>query len=70
MDPAIFFPPPKRDSGQHEARALAICQGCEVRRECLNYALEHRIVEGIWGGTTEPQRRRMRVNERRMRDVS
>ena len=36
--------------------ALRICHGCPVRRECLDYAIEYRMVDGIWGGTTGPAR--------------
>ena len=39
--------------------AKAICAECPVRRACLNYALEHRIMHGVWGGESERSRRRM-----------
>lgn len=54
-DPAIFFPGPDDDA----AEALAVCARCPVRQECLEYALEARERYGIWGGTTERQRRRL-----------
>ena len=37
--------------------AIAICQTCPVKVECLAYALEHRMDYGIWGGKTERERR-------------
>jgi WhiB family redox-sensing transcriptional regulator len=39
--------------------AKAICARCPVAAECLDYAVEHRIKEGIWGGHDERQRRRL-----------
>jgi WhiB family redox-sensing transcriptional regulator len=40
--------------------AKAICAGCVVREECLEYALVHGIKFGTWGGTSERERRSMR----------
>lgn len=40
-------------------RALEICAGCEVREACLDQAMAHREIFGVWGGTTETERRRM-----------
>jgi hypothetical protein len=37
-----------------------VCQGCPVRDACPQYAFETRQTDGIWGGTTERQRRRLR----------
>ena len=42
------------------ARAIAICEGCSVRKECLQTALADRRLMGVWGGTTEAQRARIR----------
>ena len=55
MDTGYFFP---EDTGrQHSAiLALRICRGCEVREECLTWAMEKPEIHGIWGGTS-PQRR-------------
>jgi WhiB family redox-sensing transcriptional regulator len=50
-----FFPGP-----DDEALAVkAICAQCLVVDECLRYALLNRIVDGVWGKTTEKERRRM-----------
>ena len=42
---------------QREAKATAICAGCPVKAECLEYALDAREVYGVWGGMTEDERR-------------
>lgn len=55
-DKSIFFPA----SGERIKDAVAICAGCSVRTECLEYALENRIKHGIWGGASERKRRRIR----------
>jgi WhiB family transcriptional regulator, redox-sensing transcriptional regulator len=39
------------------AAAKAICQSCPVRAECLDYAMQTAQDHGIWGGTTEEERR-------------
>lgn len=54
-DAFIFFPGPDGDT----SAALRICSTCPVREECLAYALEARERYGIWGGTTERERRRL-----------
>ena len=58
---AIFFPPAqferKEEKEAREARAKAICATCPVQPECLDFALKTRQEFGIWGGTTEDERR-------------
>jgi WhiB family redox-sensing transcriptional regulator len=44
---------PRRE--QH--RAKQVCQSCPVRTECLAEALDNQIEWGVWGGTTERERR-------------
>lgn len=56
-DPDVFFPPPGNSEQAQEARV--ICRRCPVRGDCLEYALEHRIGQGIWGGKTARERRRI-----------
>ena len=53
--PGIFFP----SDGVGVEIAKQICAGCRVTDPCLNYALEHRIDHGVWGGCSERQRRRI-----------
>ena len=55
---------PEEYSGAAAARAIAICQACPVRVECLEFAIKTRQSEGVWGGTTPYKRRRI-VQERR-----
>jgi WhiB family redox-sensing transcriptional regulator len=43
--------------GAAQNRAKVVCTACPVRTECLAYALDHRIEHGVWGGTTERERR-------------
>jgi WhiB family transcriptional regulator, redox-sensing transcriptional regulator len=55
-DPEAFFP----EKGGSTREAKKICGGCEVRPECLEYALAHDERFGIWGGLSERERRRIR----------
>jgi WhiB family redox-sensing transcriptional regulator len=55
-DPEAFFP----EKGGSTREAKRICTGCEVKDECLEYALEHDERFGIWGGMSERERRRLR----------
>ena len=52
--PATFFP----SDGVGVEVAKRICAECPVQEACLEYALEQRIDHGVWGGTSERQRRR------------
>ncbi len=56
---ALFFPVGDTDTAAIE-RAIAICLGCAVIDDCLEYALETNQRAGIWGGTTEEERRSLR----------
>ncbi|MCA1571972.1 MAG: WhiB family transcriptional regulator [Chloroflexi bacterium] len=58
LDPA-YFHPEKGDSRSVRA-AKAVCAGCPVREECLEFALVNVEQHGIWGGTTEQARRKLR----------
>lgn len=42
------------------ARAKAVCAGCSVAVECLEFAVETNQQDGIWGGMTVNERRRVR----------
>jgi len=53
--PATFFP----SDGVGVEKAKKICEECPAKEPCLNYALENRIDHGVWGATSERQRRRM-----------
>jgi WhiB family transcriptional regulator, redox-sensing transcriptional regulator len=65
-DPDLFFPISSAGPAQRQiARAKMICAGCRVRRECLDFAVSHAQVYGIWGGTTPEDRQRERRRQRR-----
>jgi len=55
-DPEAFFP----EKGGSTREAKRICVGCEVKSECLEYALAHDERFGIWGGLSERERRRLK----------
>jgi WhiB family transcriptional regulator, redox-sensing transcriptional regulator len=62
-DPDLFFPISSRGSSSAQAnRAKAICTGCQVRAECIDFAIARRDVLGIWGGTTDDERKKLRRN--------
>jgi WhiB family redox-sensing transcriptional regulator len=46
--------------GISAAPAKAVCAGCAVRGECLAYALGDPNLQGIWGGTSDAERRVLR----------
>ena len=60
VDPDIFYPATDEEAGE----AKAICEQCPVREPCLEYALANRERDGVWGGATERERRRI-VRQRR-----
>jgi len=53
---ALFFP----SRGEPVTEARKVCAGCPVREQCLDFALRNGEQHGIWGGTSERERRRMR----------
>lgn len=56
-----WFPDGDRRTIWHQsARAKTICNTCPVREECLAYAIENDERYGIWGGTSQRERRRLR----------
>ncbi len=54
-DVGVFFP----EKGESARAAKRVCMGCDVREECLEYALRRREGEGVWGGLTTEERRRL-----------
>lgn len=55
VDPEVFFP----GTGESTRLAKEICVGCTVVDDCLEYALANKEKFGVWGGTSERQRRRI-----------
>ncbi|HVN49842.1 MAG TPA: WhiB family transcriptional regulator [Acidimicrobiales bacterium] len=60
LDPEIFYPLDDDDARE----AKMVCSTCSVRESCLEYALGVREKEGVWGGATERERRRI-IRQRR-----
>jgi WhiB family redox-sensing transcriptional regulator len=60
VDPDIFYPV----SEEEAAEAKSICRQCTAMEACLEFALANRERDGVWGGATERERRRM-VRQRR-----
>lgn len=68
VDPGVFFPKVSHNQAVYHHNEIPVvlvreaqqhCRGCPVREECLDYALRHRIDDGIWAGTTPKERRKL-----------
>ncbi len=55
-DPESFFP----EKGGSTRDAKRVCSSCDVRSECLEYALQNDERFGIWGGLSERERRKLK----------
>jgi WhiB family transcriptional regulator, redox-sensing transcriptional regulator len=67
-DPDLFFPITSQGpSARQVTMAKAVCARCGVQRQCLRFAIENRQDHGVWGGTTEEERKHMRRASRRAR---
>ena len=55
-DPEAFFP----EKGGSTREAKRVCSSCDVRAECLDYALANDERFGIWGGLSERERRKLK----------
>lgn len=56
LDPDLWFP----ERGKQPTKALKVCAVCPVSADCLEYALKEGLRAGVFGGTTERQRRKLR----------
>ena len=65
MPPSVFFP----NDGVGVEIARRICANCPVKAPCLEYALLNRIDHGVWGGSSERERRRI-ARRRRLETVN
>jgi WhiB family transcriptional regulator, redox-sensing transcriptional regulator len=65
LDPDWFFP--GRGMTDDLRQAKAVCAACSVREQCLEYALNPKrpMVYGVFGGTSERERRQIRAARRR-----
>lgn len=60
-DPDLFFPVGTTGAALEQIKASKrICKTCEVRAECLQFALATNQESGVWGGTSEDERRSLR----------
>jgi len=66
VDKKDFF----SDKPESIKRAKEVCDRCPVVLDCLEYALDHRREVGVWGGTTDRQRVRLRQKRSREADKS
>jgi WhiB family transcriptional regulator, redox-sensing transcriptional regulator len=65
VDPELFFPVGVTGPALLEIlKAKRICRICPVRTPCLAWALDHKVTDGVWGGTTEEERRALRKRHR------
>jgi WhiB family redox-sensing transcriptional regulator len=60
LDPEIFYPATDEEADL----AKAVCEVCSIRQACLEFALGSRERDGVWGGATEKERRRI-IRQRR-----
>ena len=65
-DADLFFP----ERGASTRKAKAICNACDVKGECLDFAIVQGEKFGIWGGMSERERRRVRRQRTVARKVS
>ena len=61
LDPDIFYPA----TDEEALAAKRVCSECSVQGTCLEFALQGREKEGVWGGATEKERRRILRQRRR-----
>jgi WhiB family redox-sensing transcriptional regulator len=57
IDPQVFHPAEDDEVGAEAAKA--ICEICAVREPCLEFAIAAREKDGVWGGLTARERRRL-----------
>jgi WhiB family redox-sensing transcriptional regulator len=61
-DPDLFFPISTAGPALRQVdEAKRICRACLVRAPCLAWALDQSTILGVWGGTTEEERRAIRA---------
>ena len=71
VDPDLFFPVGSTGLAlNHIDSAKAVCQACPVQAPCLEFALETNQDAGVWGGTSEEERRQLRRTRPRARQAA
>lgn len=67
---SIMFPPVEaKDDSFEVLRAKQVCEPCPVKAPCLAFALMNKEPEGVWGGTTLKERKRL-IREARRRRIA
>ncbi|WP_084104938.1 WhiB family transcriptional regulator [Demequina sp. NBRC 110056] len=67
-DPELFFPVGNTGPALVQIeKAKAVCNTCEVRDTCLQWAMEHNQDSGVWGGLSEDERRSLKRRAARAR---
>lgn len=67
-DPELFFPIGTTGPAAAQVEmAKSVCMRCDVRAECLEWALATGQDAGVWGGLSEEERRALRRARRRER---
>jgi WhiB family redox-sensing transcriptional regulator len=70
-NPELFFPVGTTGPAVTQVdEAKRICAGCEVRTQCLDWALQENQDHGVWGGLSEDERRSLRRRTARARAAS
>jgi WhiB family transcriptional regulator, redox-sensing transcriptional regulator len=66
VDPDLFFPIGAAGPALLQIQqAKQICLTCPVRTLCLAWALDHKVADGVWGGTTDDERHAIRRRHQR-----
>jgi len=60
IDPELFFPESSAEAVINLRMVRPLCKSCEFKEICLEYALTHPELQGIWAGTTDNERRLIR----------
>lgn len=60
--PQIFFPD-REHAHAYFSEARIVCAGCPVSKDCLRYALDNNEQDGMWGGLSISERRRVRRSD-------
>ena len=69
--PPDWFFPARDDSQSVPAEAKKVCAACQVRQQCLDYAMTPPVItNGVWGGLSERERKRLRRKQRLERRAS
>lgn len=62
IGPEEFFP----EKGNSVQQAKKICERCDVKPDCLQYALDNGVDSGVWGGLSAQERRRLKKRQEKL----